>query len=275
MMKPTSLLAFILLLAACKKETFDVQNLNGGRIDVLGHGGSGIHSLYPLSSGSSILACLHTDADGSEVDVQITRDSVLVAFHSNDLSEGTDLSGPVSSRTWAEIQAARYTAIPYHAEPILRLDPFFTSAAVAQGRTFSLDLKVNPGTEPEAAYIERFARALVRLIDAHGLSDRIYLESQHSYMLVQLRALRPSLRTFYYPPTFDEGLALANELDLFGVSISTTKCTAEQVRQAHDQGRWIILWDVYSKGDNEAAVRKNPDIIQTDRIDHLLRLLDR
>ena len=43
----------------------------------------------------------------------------------------------------------------------------------------------------------------------------------------------------------------------------------------HDQGRWIILWDVYSKADNEAAIRKNPDIIQTDRIDHLLRLLDR
>jgi glycerophosphoryl diester phosphodiesterase len=270
--------AFIILLliltASCKKERFDIQNLNGGSIIALGHGGSGIHSLYPLSSASSILACLHTDADGSEFDVQLTLDSVLVAYHPADLAEETDLNGPISMLAWDQVKEARYTAVAYHDEHLVTLSDLFGHASATNDRVFSLDLKVYPGSLNESAYIERFARALVRLIEAQHLADRVYIESQYTYMLATLKAYRPDLKTFYYPANFEEGLALADELDLFGITISTEKCTGDQVRIAHEHGRWIALWDVYSRTDNEEAVRKNPEIIQTDKIEHLLDLLE-
>jgi glycerophosphoryl diester phosphodiesterase len=275
MMKP---LAFSLLcvvaLAGCKKEDFDIQNLNGGHILSMGHGGMGIHDAYPLNSSASILSCLNRDASGAEMDVQMTRDSVLVTFHGRDLSDGTDLEGLVHAHTWAELEQGHYDQAPYQSLPIMRLDRLFENLDDRYDHQYTFDIKLHRSTEDEPAYNATFARALVQLIDRFGIANNVMLESQVPDMLTRLKTLAPTLRLFIYPIDFDTGLATAQALDLFGITISTDKISAEQVRTAHDHGFWIALWDVYSKSDNEDAIRKNPEVIQTDRLDHLIGLLE-
>jgi glycerophosphoryl diester phosphodiesterase len=56
---------------------------------------------------SSFTASLAAGVPFLEIDVATTRDGVLVLMHDDTLDRGTTGSGPVVSRTWAEIQALK------------------------------------------------------------------------------------------------------------------------------------------------------------------------
>jgi len=98
-----AMVIFIMLfiVSSCQKEDFDIINLNSNKISILGHGGMGIEHTYPMNSFESILNCLSIGADGTELDVQKTKDSVLVAFHDESLENSTDISGRIFNATWA------------------------------------------------------------------------------------------------------------------------------------------------------------------------------
>lgn len=270
-------LLFMTFVAAggCKKDDFDIQNLNGGIIIAQGHGGMGIFSTYPLDSPASILSCLHSVADGVEIDVQLSKDSVLIAYHSAELAESTDMSGQVVDHTWAELSEARFIGVPYSEHRLMRLDAFLDAMEDPQQYTFSLDLKVSPGDETREVYMDRFARTLARLLQGRGLTDRIFLESQETYLLQALRYRIEGARLFIYPPDFTYGFTVANAMDLDGISIDIAKVTAEQVKLAHDSSLWVTVWNVDSRGLNREAIEMNPEIIQSDRVDQLVGLLDR
>ena len=268
------LLALLGSTVACKKDRFEVQNLNGGTIIVQGHGGMGIYSTYPLDSPASILACLHSGADGVEIDVQMTKDSVLIAYHSADLAESTDMSGAVVSHTWAELSDARFIGASYTEHRLMRMDQFFDNLDEPRRFTYSLDLKVHPDDEADASYMDRYARAVARLLESRGITDLVFLESQRTYLLQALRYHIPGAKLFIYPPGFAEGFAAANGMDLFGISIDLAKITAEEVDLAHDSGLWVTVWNAGTHADNREAIDMNPEIIQSDRVDHLVGLLD-
>ncbi len=273
-MKRLVSISIVALLLGCKKDDFDIQNLNGGKIIAQGHGGMGIYSSYPLDSPASVLACSHSGADGVEIDVQMTKDSVLIAYHSADLSGSTDMSGAVISHTWAELSEARFVGAPYTGHRLMRMDQFFNNLNDPRRLTFSLDLKVNPAGEDDASYMDRFSRAVADLLNGRGLTDLVFLESQSTYLLQALRYRIPGAKLFIYPPSFAEGFAAANGMDLYGISIDLAKITAEEVALAHDSGLWVTLWNAETHADNRDAIGMNPEIIQSDRIDHLVDLLD-
>ena len=273
-MKQLISFSILALLLGCKKDDFDIHNLNGGKIIAQGHGGMGIFSTYPLDSPAGILSCLNSGADGSEMDVQMTSDSVLVAYHSADLSESTDMNGAIVDHTWAEVQLARFIGVPYTEHHLMRLDDLFGN--LSDPRTFicTFDIKIHDNSLPDEVYMDRVAAAIIRLLDRFGIADRVHLESQQTYMLAALQARRPGLKLFYYPPSFEEGLVTALQMGLYGLTMDHNKISAAQIIAAHEHNLWVALWNVQSKGENREAIEKNPEIIQSDRIDHLVGLLD-
>ena len=88
---------------------FDIQNLNNDEIQVLGHGGMGIHSLLPMNSALSVQYSLDLGAAGAEIDVQMSKDGVLVAFHDEDLSESTNSEGIIHNLNWSQIEGSVYS----------------------------------------------------------------------------------------------------------------------------------------------------------------------
>lgn len=274
-MRLPHLLCFALIAAsACKKDDFDIQNLNGGKIIAQGHGGMGIYSTYPLDSPAGILSCLNSGADGSEMDVQMTSDSVLVAYHHADLSDATDMDGPVISHTWAEVQHARFKGVPYTEHHIARLDELFASIPDPRQFICTFDIKIYPNGTGDELFMDRMADAVIRLLDRFNFADRVHLESQQTYMLAALKVRHAGLKLFYYPPTFAEGLATAQQMDLYGLTIDINKITSEQIAEAHTHNLWVAVWNVQTKTENRDAIGMNPEIIQSDRLDHLVGLLD-
>ncbi len=80
-------------LLNCKKETITDSTYFGGKVMILGHRGMGVMYNKPANSYESIADAIGIGADGCEVDVQLTKDSVLVIFHDETLNFLTNCSG--------------------------------------------------------------------------------------------------------------------------------------------------------------------------------------
>jgi len=263
----------VTLLASCKKETFEIHNLNNNRIYALGHAGMGFSNLYPINSFESLLTCLNLDADGTEMDVQMTLDSVLVAFHDETLDASTDLSGIVNSLTWEELKYGNYTNAPYGNYSIIRLEELFSSLENYPGRFFTFDLKLYPSGTDVDGYYEAFANELLDFYAKYDLYGNTFIESQVPDFLDLLKSKNAGFKLYYYPQTFEDGFDVAMEHDFTGITISTEITSKEQVEMAHANGLFVTLWGAYSKDKNIETIRKNPDMIQSDKIDHLVGLL--
>ena len=99
-MKVAQVLILLLVLISCKKKFPDAQAM------ILGHGGESIHkskSKYSPNTLRSVERAIEQGADGVEVDVQMCSDGELVAYHDYNLSDNSDGSGCIPSKTYAEI----------------------------------------------------------------------------------------------------------------------------------------------------------------------------
>ena len=142
-------LAFIfvvLFLASCKKHNFEIDNLNGNRIDALGHAGMGLSSLYPINSAESVLNAISIGADGTELDIQLSKDNILVAFHDENLNNSTNLEGFIRDYTWEEIKNASYNSTQYLSYKITRASDLMENVVNRSNYLFSFDAKLYPGT---------------------------------------------------------------------------------------------------------------------------------
>lgn len=273
MKKQLYFLILFLSLISCRKKEISITNLNGNKITVLGHGGMGIDSNYPMNSYEGILKCLNLEADGTEFDVQMTMDSVLVLYHSEDLSDETNIKGKVHSMNWSDVKKARYNEIPYLQYSIISLDQLFESLGDIKKYQFTFDCKLYTSSIDLNQYYKSYINAISRIIQKYQLQDKIYIESSTKEFLTMFKNNQSNLKLFINPPDFETGLSISLTEGFYGITISNRNITKEQIKIAHDNQIHIAVWNVHSKSDNIEAVKKNPDFIQTDNVKSLVRLL--
>lgn len=68
---------------------------------VVAHRGGGQN--FPENTLFAFSRCVEMGCDALELDVQVTKDGIVVVYHPNDLSQWTEGSGPVAEHTWSEI----------------------------------------------------------------------------------------------------------------------------------------------------------------------------
>ena len=86
------ILPLLLFFTYCEKqEDFNVKNLNHNIIMILGHAGMGDLYKYPNNTMESIEPVLGIGADGTELDIQMTKDSVLILFHDETLTRKDEM----------------------------------------------------------------------------------------------------------------------------------------------------------------------------------------
>lgn len=266
-----TIILIILTSNSCKKESFNIQNLNNNTITVLGHGGMGVGKTYPLNTFESLMKCLNYGADGTEMDVQMTKDSVLVAFHDQDLSDGTNFHGLINSYTWDEIKNARFNKTPYLNYSITSLDNFFSNISDVKKYKYTFDCKLY-SEKVDEKLLETYSNSIIRLIEKFDIQNNVCIESPRKDFLSIMKTKRSNYKLFIYS-SFQNGLELASELNLSGITISTRDITKEQVDIAHAQGLLIATWNTHTKKENIDAIKKNPDFIQTDKVKYLIKIL--
>ena len=95
---------FLLALIFC----FGCKKNNLPEVDVYGHAGSSLHrdrAVFPANSLESIKYAIDAlSADGVEVDVQMTKDSILVLYHDSFLDNSSDFTGCIADYNYEEIK---------------------------------------------------------------------------------------------------------------------------------------------------------------------------
>ena len=138
----------VLFLLSCKKDPplFNIQNLNGDTISLFGHGGMGIGFKFPINSYESIEPCLRIGADGTEIDIQMTKDSVLVAFHNYNLNQWASCDGIINDKLWTEIDGYKFSS-PYSSQIyVMSMDNLFNRINNLNTYTFTFDCKLYTNT---------------------------------------------------------------------------------------------------------------------------------
>lgn len=262
------------LIFSCSKETFEIRNLSGGKILSLGHSGMGVSSGFPMNSFESISNALLIGADGSEIDIQMTQDSVLVLYHSPDLADRTNMQGMIHSKNWSEIEKASYIGTPFVKYAVITLDDLFSQIPNLKDYTFAFDCKLYPADSLRNEYNQSYANALIRSIQKFDMQNNIIIESQDTQFLNMIQKQQPNYPLYFYTAIYDTGLEIVLQQQYQGITMASRDISKEQIQKAHENNIKIAIWNIHSNQDNEEAIRKNPDIIQSDNLKHLIDLLD-
>ncbi|MDB4655690.1 glycerophosphodiester phosphodiesterase family protein [Flavobacteriales bacterium] len=237
---------------------------------ILGHGGMGVRSTLPLNSLESIKKALSHPIAGTEIDVRMTADGVLIAFHGENLKSETNCAGFVSKTTFAEISNCENSTWLKSAK-IERLEDILDEN-YPKGSIFSLDLKENFETESNRSAL--LVDELKKLPESFQ-KYKFLIESMDLPFLIDLKKNEVNAELFFYAHNLETDLdkILAAELD--GISINMNLCSAEQIASAQEANLKVMLWGTGSVFSNREAVNMKPNIIQTDDIGSMSKLVKR
>ena len=265
-----------------------LPNRHGGQIQVIGHAGSGfftpLNPFNPLppSSLAGVEKALAQGADGVEIDVQLSQDSIPMLYHDPQLNSMTTATGCVSQRS-----AAALVQLPYrggwgydlfHDERLITLETLLSRAARYPRYPYlHLDLHEHDGCGGEYTRSPALVRALVRLLRRYAVpADRLLILTMHQPTLRQLQQQLPGVPLgLEVTDNFAEGLAAAQEIGVQALVLSKSLATPERVSQAQTAGLDVVLFGGRSAASIRRLVAAHPDAIEVDNIAQLRRTLQR
>ena len=283
------LVLFALLnLAAC---TATKPVANPGLV-VLGHAGSGFFTpispfnFRPPSSWRGIRRALLRGADGVEIDLQMSQDSVVMLYHDPQLANSSTGTGCVSEHPAAELTQLRYRGgWPY--DWIQRERPItFDTALVRFNRrpsfpSLHLDLHEDDPCRPAGRQHERtplLIRQIARSLARYRVPpEKVLLVTQEISTVRLARAAMPGIRI---------GLEIASDEFAFGLKVAQTeklrtvvldadRVTPEQSAQAHAAGLTVVVFGGRSGKDIRRVLATQPDEIEVDNVKRLLLMQGR
>ena len=284
-----ALALFVLLqLGACTAS----KPVANPKLVVLGHAGSGFFTpispfnFRPPSSWRGIRHALRVGADGVEIDLQLSRDSVVMLYHDQKLENSSTGSGCVSQHPAAELTQLHYRGgWPYDWIQKERPVTFDTALARFSRRAsfpaVHLDLHEDDLCMPAGHQHDRvplllrqIARSLRRY---HVPLEKVLLVTQESSTVRLARALLPGVRIGLEIASdeFAFGLGVAKKENVRTVVLDADRVTPEQSAQAHAAGLTVVVFGGRSGKDIRRVLASQPDEIEVDNVKRLLILQGR
>lgn len=228
----------------------------------IGHGGLGEGAVHPMNSWEALAGGLAVGLDGIELDVQLTADSVLVAYHAETLEELTACSGKINALTWEQLKACSNSAEGDRPYPIIRADALIGALAAKYPHAdFTLDCKLF-AVGDWWPYLETYTSALARLESLHP--GKVLVECQVDDFLLLLQRKAPALPLFLYGSDAQAAMDRAAASHYAGITIDNDRIGAEEVQAAHDLGLQVTVFNVAGGLEHRQAFAKHPDRVQTD-----------
>lgn len=214
------------------------------------------------------LACEVEGADGIEIDICTTADGEIVISHDNSLKRCAGVDMKISDLTWDIL-----STIPVHC-PDKFGNTFMSSAFIPRLEELfdwmrsnevllNIEIKRQPESERKYGYIEE---KVLNMAKEYGLSDRIIYSSFDEYVLLKLKELDPSVKTYllYGQPIADAGKrAVAMGHNGINPSVSSAMQYGD-LEKAVEQGIEVNVWTVNDMLDAQHLAAKGAAGIITD-----------
>ncbi|PZF74469.1 glycerophosphodiester phosphodiesterase [Taibaiella soli] len=274
----------ILICAGCKKTTRNYDNISGGHISVIGHGGSGFSYLinnYPPNSWSSVTRAIeYYGAEGSEIDIQMTRDTAIFMYHDQNLEISSSCIGCLYSYDSAALCDCIFKSVQGqipgdHLTPLQEIITHFQSRSIKPMLFFDVHSNsecVDTKFE-EGSYYFHEMNVLNRLFAAENCYGWVHIQSGVKGLITYVHNHCPQMQTLfdYCADSSDVDFAAAN--GCMGVAGNSSDMSADLVKYAHQKGLKVQLYGGQGKNGTVDALNKAPDYYLADDIELVQNIL--
>lgn len=266
-------LLFISFFISCKRKEISIDDTYfGTKTIILGHRGMGVNYYKQTNTFESIYPLVGIGADGSEFDVQLTKDSVLVLYHNSNLEDHTRCFGKICNYTWDEIRTCKYNLIQQDSY-INSIDDLFSRLPNLNQYYFSFDCKVDADTNDYLAYQHRFINAIKDVCEKYNMTDNVFVEGDFNF-LQKAQELKLKNKLFMISNLSESSIIEASNNGFFGITTDIGNID-NNVTFAHSNGLRVMSWSPNNYTQNKYAISKMIDIVQTDDPISMLKYLER
>jgi len=260
------------MLVAC----FIMSSTAHAQLKVTAHRGASGYA--PENTLASVRKALEIGVDRVEVDVQQTKDGIVVCLHDKKLDRTTDGKGFIRKFNWSDIETLKANAgfeSEFPEETIPTLEQVFE---LMDGRTeFVIEIKAGrqyyPGIEDNVVQLIRMYNAQKWAV-VHSFNDLVLEYINDHYPEIRLQKLfvhKPS----WLPLMLDfrlhwAGLSDYTYVEAFGISLKGT--TWAIVQRAHELGKKVHVWTVNEPTDIQRMVDLEVDGIISNYPDRVKEL---
>lgn len=209
------------------------------------------NTLYAFSDAISV------GADFIELDVQQTRDGVLVVMHDSNLKRTTGMNKNIWDVDYADIQ---------NLDAGSWFDPAYANARIP---TLEETLqfvdkraKLNIEIKPTKHGSDTLEQDVAELITQYQYTDACYVTSFSYGSLKKVKEVNPEIRTGYLMSVAYGQFYSLKYADAF--SLNKVFVTSQVVNAAHQQGKQIFAWTVNSMSEVRSLCNLHVDSIITD-----------
>ena len=281
-------LIFALSIAGCTA----TKLVPNPKLVVLGHAGSGFFTpispfnFRPPSSWRGVRHALRIGADGVEVDLQLSQDSVVMLYHDQQLDNSSTGHGCISQYPAAELTQLHYRGgWPYDWIQKERPITFDTLLARLSRRPIfprlHLDLHEDDECLPTGRQRERvplLIRQIARSLRRYQVpAGRVLLVTQERSTVRLARAALPGVHIGLEIASdeFAAGLRVAKTEQVPIVVLDADRVTPEQSAQAHAAGLQVVVFGGRSPKDIRRVLAARPDEIEADNVKRVLLMQGR
>ena len=225
----------------------------------------------PENTVSSFRKAMETQADGLELDVQLTSDGYPVVVHDDALGRTCNGRGYVKDSSLAELRKldfGSWFSEKYTGEKIPLLEEVLE--LTHEGKLLlNIEMKASPGK-----YNEGLENRLSEMIRAYDAEDRIIISSFNHYSLVKIKEINTDLRI---APLYVSGIVdawdYAKKLGAYGVHPLFSSVTDSIVKKCKDEGLAVFVWTVDKAEDILRMAAAGVSAVITNKPAHALKIL--
>ncbi|MEQ1876244.1 MAG: glycerophosphodiester phosphodiesterase family protein [Bdellovibrionia bacterium] len=245
---------------------FNLATANSRAFEVHGHRGA--RARFPENTLPAFEHALKAGVDALEMDVNVTKDRVLVVHHDRKISPDTCLTysgerinpapviydltlaqlkkfdcGSLKNPDFRNQQTVPNTEIPTLEEVLNWLDK--SSIPMAKRVKLNIETKISPEEPDSSPTPAIFAKLLIDLLKKKKYIDRVVLQSFDYRTLVEARKIYPKIKISALTDSSSEDLVkTASELKADFISPRWTLVQYRTVEKLHALGVKVLPWTV-------------------------------
>ena len=225
----------------------------------------GYSAAAPENTLPAFQAAIDHHCNRAELDVQMTRDGVVMVTHDSNLRRCTGLDAQIYDLTYDEVRsldAGRWYSPRFAGTKIPTLEEVLQ---LCKNR-----IELNIEIKPDASTPDLEAET-VRLIQKYGFEQECVITSQSYESLRKVKELDPQISTGYIL-----ALGVGSYYDLPAAdffSVEATFINSAMVQQIHLRGKTVSAWTINRESDAETLLDLGVDDLITDKPEMVQQVL--
>lgn len=240
----------------------DDFDANNNLVTVTAHRGDAVNA--PDNTMSSLLGAIASKADYSELDVQETKDGVVVLTHDANLKNNTGVDKNIWELTFDEVQkldVGSHFSPKFAGEKIPTLDSIIKAAN--KKIKLNIEIKLN-------GHDQKLEERVVKLIEDNNFVDQCVVTSLDYNALQKVKKLNPKIKVGY---TVFVGMGDVTALNVDFLSVEEAVATPEFIEKVHKNNKMIYVWIINDPDKMEKFIDLQVNSIITDDSKELTRLI--